>query len=353
MTISLVPKPAAFVVIRIDPVATLESLNDPIATAAAGNMSSKKYVAYVSKAINVFDVRAPHHTYAIQLTSPRIPEPCEADGISADMYTPVFPATAHPLGREPLRPKKALPWACYQPSFMRSIVRVPVQLADDAAAASLDSGDAIHHRRILAGEDLRRSVSLHSSTPEAKTDGLGYVNFSDLDEYTGEFACPIEVDRAYEDKYYVDTVEASQPPNTMIVVDVSYDLSEVDELPDPLEFFEEKRRLKQLEAESKARKEGCPEITISQPETENIAENIQHGVPVTEERQSFVYPETPWSFWDTEHRKLPALVSTIRIPASLIQDAVRKTRHFSGVLANIREDGLNVLQSWAIRIRLI
>jgi hypothetical protein len=55
MPLSLAPALASFVVITIDPVATLQALNDPIATAAARKMTPQKYVGYVSK------VRAPPH----------------------------------------------------------------------------------------------------------------------------------------------------------------------------------------------------------------------------------------------------------------------------------------------------
>ncbi|KAJ7270669.1 hypothetical protein B0H12DRAFT_999077, partial [Mycena haematopus] len=144
--VSLSPALAAFVVITIDPVATLQALNDPIVTAAARKITPQKYVGYVSKAIDVFDSKAEYHTYAIQLTSPTIPAACEGDGISADMYTPVFPAAAHPHDRVPLKPRRTLPWSdCQQPSFMRSIVRVPVKLGDDTQAVLLDPDEAIRY----------------------------------------------------------------------------------------------------------------------------------------------------------------------------------------------------------------
>ncbi|KAJ6578823.1 hypothetical protein DFH09DRAFT_1148407 [Mycena vulgaris] len=346
MTLSLVPKPAAFVLVRVNPVATLASLEDPIAAAAAEKLTSRTYVAYVSKAINAFDWKAPHHTYAIQLVSPTIPAACKVDGISADMYTPVFPAASHPFGREPLRPVQPLPWPCYQPSFMRSVVRVPVRLEDDASAVLLEPADAIRHRRILADEDARRGVSLRSATLPANT--TGYVNFSDLDEYIGDF----EVDRACEDRYYADAVEASLPSNTCIVVDISYDLSMVNELPDPLEFFEEKRRLKQLEAESKARKAELYEISTPKPGNVDFTQEFPQGDHlVSEDIQPIASPETLWTVW--EHRTFPEILSSIRIPAPVIREVATRARRLSVFLAHVKEEGLNLLQDWTRAVRFI
>ncbi|KAJ6556893.1 hypothetical protein B0H10DRAFT_2121876 [Mycena sp. CBHHK59/15] len=325
MPLSLLPKPASYVVFSINPVATLESLNDPVALAAARQMAPEKYVGYVNKVVDVFDSHARYHTYSILLTSPTVPAASEADLIGADMYTPVFPVTAHPLGREPLHPNKALPWkTCYQPSFMRSVVRVPVTVADDSAAISLEPSDVTRHRMILFGEDVRRNASVHSSTPPEKLGedpSSSYIDFSDLDDYTGDISCPIDVDRTYEDRYYADTVEASRPADTVIVVDVSYDLSEISELPDPLGFFEEKRFIKKLEAESKAR---TSKRVISAPF--KLESETQHAM---EEVQPMVDSEAgqPWAF--TNYRGLPELLSTIRIPVSVIRGLATMTRRLS------------------------
>jgi hypothetical protein len=130
---------------------------------------------------------------------------------------------------------------------MRSVVRVPVKLEDDARALFLEPTEAVRHRRILAEEGARRRTLLRDSA--AKPGARSYVELSDLDEYMGDFGCPIDLsdsDCADEDEqFYADAVEKSRPPDTMIVVNVSYDLSQLNELPDPLQFFEEKRRLKE------------------------------------------------------------------------------------------------------------
>ncbi|KAJ7756315.1 hypothetical protein B0H16DRAFT_1886061 [Mycena metata] len=338
MPLSLAPALASFV-ITIDPVATVAALNDPIATAAAQGMAPKKYVGY---AINAFDSKAEYHTYAIQLTSPTIPVACEDEGITAEMCTPVSPAPPHSDGREPLRSRKALPWIGWQPSFMRSVVRVPVKLEDDAAAVFLEPADAIRHRRILADDDARRSVSLRSFHPSIMNPRTpSYVDFCDLGEYTGDFACPADMSDAatYDDQYYAETVQASRPPDTMIVVNVSYDLSQVDNLPDPLGFFEEKRWLKELEVASKARASG-----IIEPYVESQKEN--HFDLRSSDSEDV--PRSPG-----EYGNLSELSSSLRDRVSVLQEIATKTQHFRNFLGHVKEDGLNFLQSWTMGIRLI
>ncbi|KAF8192763.1 hypothetical protein K438DRAFT_1674994 [Mycena galopus ATCC 62051] len=357
MPVSLSPALAAFVVVTIDPVATLHALNDPIATAAARKLTPQKYVGYVSKAINVFDSKTEYHTYAIQLTSPMIPAACEGEGISADMYTPVFPSTVHPSGRTPLRTRRALLWSgCQQPSFMRSIVRVPVKLEDDSTAVLLEPTEAIRYRRILAEEDEQRRVSLCASPSEKSGSHGSYVEFSDLDDdYMADSSYPVDLLGGCEDdseeQYYGEMVQASRPPDTMVVVNVSYDLSEVVELPDPLQFFEEKRRLKELVAESRARTSGCltpkPRLEIY------ITEHCDVHHPATEEIDSPVYLSSLRLSQRSRYIQLPELLSTVHIPSSWIQEVATTIRRLRYCLTHIREDGFSVAQSWMASVRLI
>ncbi|KAJ7938443.1 hypothetical protein B0H13DRAFT_1851866 [Mycena leptocephala] len=219
MPLSLAPALASFVVITIDPVATLQALNDPIAIAAARKMTPQKYVGDQRLRL---EGRLPH--VAIQLTSPTVPLLAGRRYRRRHVHACV-PAATDGKGRAPLRLREsgALPWSgCQQPSFMRSVVRVPVKLEDDA--------DAL----ILAEEDARRRTLLRDSA--AKPGARSYVELSDLDECMGDFGCPIDLldsDCTDEDEeqFYADAVEKSRPPDTMIVVNVSYDLSQLKSCP--------------------------------------------------------------------------------------------------------------------------
>ncbi|KAF7373608.1 hypothetical protein MSAN_00571200 [Mycena sanguinolenta] len=299
----------------------------------------QKYVGYVSKAIDVFDSKAEYHTYAIQFTSPTIPAACEGEGISPDMYTPIFPATAaHPGGRVPLHSRRVLPWSgCQQPSFMRSIVRVPVKLEDDTSAVLLEPDEAIRFRRILAEEDEQRrgllgaSQSSSFSYDDASSNtGGSYLEFSDLDDddyARAHFSCPFGLlESDVEDDNYAEIVQTSRLSDVTVVVNVSYDLSQVAELPDPLQFFEEKRQLKELVAESRARTCQCS-APAAEPEPEVVIA-AQNDVPLARiENMDSDFDPLPSPL---RHIRLPERLSAVRIPSSLIREVtttIRRSRY--------------------------
>ncbi|KAJ7161028.1 hypothetical protein C8R46DRAFT_1038205 [Mycena filopes] len=324
MPLSLAPALASFIVLAIDPVATVSSLNDPIATAAAQKMVPQKYVGYVSKASatryqRLSTPRSSIHTYAIQLTSPTASANC---GLG-DCSIGISPSPPHPdpaCAPLRLRQGKALPWTACQPSSMRSVVRVPVRLEDDAGAVFLEPADAMRHRRILANDEAEegRRRQSGSSTPSSSTSSIGSLStapggYVDPGEYTGDFT------HGDDERYYAETVRASTAP----VVHVSYDLAQLDTLPDPLAFFEEKRRLKQLEVESLAR---------------SVEARIRAESPSEEEEEdNFDDPPAlwPWEYGD--------LRSNLRV-VSVLREISAKTRHLAIFLGHLKE----LLQSWRL-----
>ncbi|KAF7978647.1 hypothetical protein HWV62_45156 [Athelia sp. TMB] len=122
------PLLASYVTIKLDPVKSVELLEDEEATAAAHGAGSKVYVGYTT----CFGGRpAPEDTvhihYVIRLLRSGRHKASPEEFIDEDMCTPVFPNTDHPF-REPLVPSAPLPVAwtdCYHASFDQVIIRVP------------------------------------------------------------------------------------------------------------------------------------------------------------------------------------------------------------------------------------
>ncbi|KAJ7222247.1 hypothetical protein GGX14DRAFT_428280 [Mycena pura] len=321
MPLSLTPALAAFVVVVIDPVATVAALKDPLATAAATKMVPRKYVGYVSRAIDVFDWKAPYHTYAIQFTSP----------VPADICMPVSPQAAPRLGgHQALRTTMPLPWAAaHQPSCMCSTVRVPVRLEDHSAATFLTPTDVMRHRRILADDMalLRRAGSADFDLCDLECDGLNLAHVSEEQD--------------------VDMAMEIQLPDTKIVVDLSYDLSELDELPDPSGFFEEKRQLQELVAKSISRKDECV-VEIS---TEPVA--VVEDVPVrlmdSQEAKPLtrIDPKTPYQWSRREHLSISGYLFNIGVLLSVVGEVAARTERLSAALMHMEEEGVKFLQRWS------
>ncbi|KAI0041148.1 hypothetical protein FA95DRAFT_1611243 [Auriscalpium vulgare] len=100
------PASGSFVVFTLDPVATVETLEDPVAIEAARSVRSRRYVGYVRQPI---DIPFPDQRYQrcfCYVLSQGLPKDTIID---EDMCVAVSPAT-HPTGRPTLTPSPPLPW---------------------------------------------------------------------------------------------------------------------------------------------------------------------------------------------------------------------------------------------------
>ncbi|KAI0064644.1 hypothetical protein BV25DRAFT_1799997, partial [Artomyces pyxidatus] len=106
---ALVPMHGAYVTFTLDPVATLEALDDPIATEQAQRLRPKKYVGCLAANIDVISSLRRYHKCTIIFLSQGLPKASEADGFSEVMCVPILPAQ-HPTGRRGITVFPPLPW---------------------------------------------------------------------------------------------------------------------------------------------------------------------------------------------------------------------------------------------------
>ncbi|KZP16229.1 hypothetical protein FIBSPDRAFT_1047697 [Athelia psychrophila] len=122
----------SYVTIKIDPVKSVEILEDDQATAAAQDAVSKVYIGYLSFYGDWIDTEDREHSdYLIHLLRSGLPKSSPDEFIEEHMCTPVFPNTDHP-SREPLMPSARLPisWTdCYHASFETVSLRVPYPIS--------------------------------------------------------------------------------------------------------------------------------------------------------------------------------------------------------------------------------
>ncbi|KZV94935.1 hypothetical protein EXIGLDRAFT_736166 [Exidia glandulosa HHB12029] len=109
---------ASFVIIALDPVASVAPLRDEQATREAADIKPGRYLAYISSNVNYHFLPAagaPRLSLSFYLAGRGLPKPPH-DWAA----TPIAPAPAHPVtGREPLVPSAPLPWAdCHIHSFV-------------------------------------------------------------------------------------------------------------------------------------------------------------------------------------------------------------------------------------------
>ncbi|KAG5649573.1 hypothetical protein H0H81_003033 [Sphagnurus paluster] len=132
--IDLMPANTTYVVIRLDPVGTLASLEDEETLAKAALLPSKKYVGY----INMVHDDAQFQSVDVRLLRQGLPEDSPYEFATPEMSVPVLPNTKHPSSREPLVPSRPLPWQdCYHVSFDVVSLRIPTLYVDAAPATTL------------------------------------------------------------------------------------------------------------------------------------------------------------------------------------------------------------------------
>ncbi|KDQ62023.1 hypothetical protein JAAARDRAFT_97076, partial [Jaapia argillacea MUCL 33604] len=123
-----------YVGVRLDAAATVAPLQDPIVDLQARSLSPKIYVGLITSVYPWYDVESPLLQVEIMLVGQGLPTYREGAVVDASMCTPIFPATEHPLSRQPVRPSKPFPWPnCYQHSFMNKMARVSrIHHSDDS-----------------------------------------------------------------------------------------------------------------------------------------------------------------------------------------------------------------------------
>ncbi|KAI0043079.1 hypothetical protein FA95DRAFT_1499170, partial [Auriscalpium vulgare] len=108
-----VPMSGSYVVFRLNPVATLEALRDPIATEQAHSLPKRRYVGTILEVST--SCRHPesrsrlYYDCDLFLLSQGLPKALPMEGIDEIMCIPIHPAN-HPKGRESISPTPPLPW---------------------------------------------------------------------------------------------------------------------------------------------------------------------------------------------------------------------------------------------------
>ncbi|KAI0043085.1 hypothetical protein FA95DRAFT_1472435, partial [Auriscalpium vulgare] len=100
-----------FVVFKTDPVATLEALEDPIATEQAQSLSlsCKSYIGFIDLVLDLpMETRKYHRCHCFVL-SQGLAKPLPESYTDENMCIPVAPAT-HPQGRPAITAVPPLPW---------------------------------------------------------------------------------------------------------------------------------------------------------------------------------------------------------------------------------------------------
>ncbi|EIW54184.1 uncharacterized protein TRAVEDRAFT_77773, partial [Trametes versicolor FP-101664 SS1] len=120
------PNTGTYAVIRLNPVAMVEDLNDPEALVAAEALQTKRYLVYLEYvSLELPFPNRPWYRYTVCPIAPSLRAEDKAEGYTPDMCVPIFPNTSHPRGRTPLRTEPVFPYDnCYHWAQFRTDIRV-------------------------------------------------------------------------------------------------------------------------------------------------------------------------------------------------------------------------------------
>ncbi|KAJ7151264.1 hypothetical protein C8R46DRAFT_1305137, partial [Mycena filopes] len=262
----------------LTPVASLDTdiRGDPAAVAACEKLVSKKFVVFVSSQSGFYEPNAPYNRYSVRFLHQGEPKSYPDRCIEASMSVPLAPMTytTHPSSREPLKASKPLPWNdCYISCHGWAKVRSPTTFTEKPIEYIFDREEIRRHDRFMEADVDRttRSVAARSreqakaspetlghdstSTPVFKPGNLtGQPVAVSASKHADEPRPSQQPDQHREDDGTsvedANDVPPNRPPSQgVITVNFDHDLSTVDELIDPAEYFKELEAIASIEAE--------------------------------------------------------------------------------------------------------
>ncbi|RPD70394.1 hypothetical protein L226DRAFT_470235 [Lentinus tigrinus ALCF2SS1-7] len=193
---SAFPKARRFAVVRMDPVAMVEHLQDPLATNAARAMRPKKYLVYLEFPQDLPMPDSSYCRYRVNAVAARLRPPVPEKGITRDMVVPIYPNTHRARDDVKIASTPVFPFSnCYFWIDARMSLRVRVSRNreyENDSAYQLDISqhvalsDAFEHDFARINQFWRERPTAYVEGLEAHMDGVFSTALSSLD--TDEFA---------------------------------------------------------------------------------------------------------------------------------------------------------------------
>ncbi|KAJ7645885.1 hypothetical protein DFH06DRAFT_579235 [Mycena polygramma] len=280
----ILPTSGACAVFTIDPVASLnaETREDSEAVAACRTLTSKKYAVVVDRQ-DLYEHWEPHNECVVHFilrgVPPAIPDKC----IEPSMSLPILPVTneAHPSSRDPLKPSTPLPWSdCYITGFSFARVRSPTLFTEEPIEYVFDADEVSRAHRFLRADvqtkrwalaekayedaqraqsamppvsgdehDLNQAPRVESSRPVPQSASIPPPDPDHTPGHQGEDEANDD-DRSSSSSEVSAAISVKRPPQGLVMVNFTHDLSMMEELSDPQDFFKEVEAIGRIEEEA-------------------------------------------------------------------------------------------------------
>ncbi|KAJ7173220.1 hypothetical protein C8R46DRAFT_945932 [Mycena filopes] len=285
----ILPTVGACVVFSLDPVDSLDPdvQEDVEAVAACKKLVTKKYVGLVSGRQMLFSPYARFNPclvlFIVQGEPPAIPDRF----IEPSMSLPILPMTGatHVSGRDPMKPSKLLPWNdCYVTYHRSAAVRSRTAFTREPIDYTFNVGEMVRTDLLLGKDGHRQEAALRA---RRMAEAAQSTPADSNDKHTGATPALVNPDApkgAFEDP------EQSLPHGATTVV-FSHDLSTVEELADPEDFFKEVQAVARIQIEAWPRvlaaKELATKEAMLEAERINAKAYDDHTLNLLVERTTF------------------------------------------------------------------
>nr|GAT49949.1 predicted protein [Mycena chlorophos] len=264
---SFVPEAGAFALMTLDPIASLEYLNDPEAIEAGQKLEFKDYAVYVTGGRQLLNPAAKYREERIHFILPAPPGDDLARCIDSAMSMPIFPAVDrdHPPGRAPLRPSGLFEWQwpSYVSAFIKTIVRCANEVTVDPKQCGLDAEGQLQFIK-YRNQDQR--VEETSTAPANAPSHDLAISAGPLPASPSVLVNPVIGEPEPELVVQNDPEEEGAVVASLLAmllqheasedvpaVKFTHNLSRIKELNDPRGFFEEVKQLAEIARQSKLR----------------------------------------------------------------------------------------------------
>ncbi|KDQ51762.1 hypothetical protein JAAARDRAFT_40789 [Jaapia argillacea MUCL 33604] len=263
------PRIYSIVVFSINPTSTLDSLlgEDVSILLNPGSFPRRPYVGFIQEHFGLPLRDDPYTDCRIYFLTQGLPSP-SADGLrESSMCVPIWPTTEHPSGRKPIRLREPLPWEnVYLHSMLYVDVRVLSADFEDAKISGVMFFPEARHHMEFQHEDQIRKSALWKEWAPATPQGLVEENADSCRKPDGDDSLPdptpssgaaesgdiddapsIHGGREEVGNLFLGIMGAE--PSDYVTVDATYDLSTIISLPEPEDFFEEEKAIRNLAQE--------------------------------------------------------------------------------------------------------
>ncbi|KAJ7187319.1 hypothetical protein C8R46DRAFT_287932 [Mycena filopes] len=225
----ILPNVGACAVLTIDPLATLDSevREDAEAVAACKRLVTKKYAVLVADRLSLYAPNAAYNPCIVNFLLQGEPAAFPERGIEPSMSLPMCPMTMHPhpSSREPMQASQPLPWNdCYITSFSFADVRSPTAFTEEPVMYMFERKE-MHRLDRLLSKDVEKAKAARLAQ--------GSVSFPPPSSAT------------------INNPNGKRPvPKGVVTATFTHDLSTMEELTDPSDYFREVEAIARIEEEA-------------------------------------------------------------------------------------------------------